>query len=69
MKEVYIDILENELTANVNKFGFIDPNNSTKFKYIHYQDNDPKHKSYLCRSWLLHNCTKVTDTPAQSPIM
>ena len=29
--------------------------------------NDPKHKSYLCKSWLLYNCTKDIDTPAQSP--
>ena len=31
------------------------------------KDNDPKHKSYLCKSWLLYNCTKVIDTPAQRP--
>lgn len=66
-KEVYLDILKNELTASVKKFGFIDPDNPNKLKYKYYQDNDPKHKSYLCRSWLLYNCTKVIDTPAQSP--
>ena len=27
----------------------------------------PKHKSYLCKAWLLYNCTKVIDTPVQSP--
>ena len=31
------------------------------------QDNDPKHKSYLSTSWLPYNCTKVINTPAQSP--
>lgn len=41
--------------------------NTRKLKYNFYQDNDPKHKSYLCRTWLLHNCSKVIDTPAQSP--
>ena len=31
------------------------------------ENNDLKHKSYLCMSWLLYNCTKVIITPAQSP--
>ena len=31
------------------------------------QDNDPKHKIYLCKSWLLYDCTKVIDTPVQGP--
>lgn len=66
-KEVYLDILKNELTASIKKFGFIDPVNPNKLNYKYYQDNDPKHKSYLCKSWLLYNCTKVIDTPAQSP--
>ena len=33
----------------------------------YYQDNHPTHKSYLCKSSLLYNCTKVIDTPAQNP--
>ena len=48
-KEVYLDILKNELIAKIKKFGFIDPVNSNKFYYKYYQDNDPKHKSCLCR--------------------
>ena len=64
---VYLDILKNELIASIKKFGFIDPVNPNKFYYKYYQDNDPKHKCYLCKSWLLYNCIKVIDTPAQSP--
>ena len=33
----------------------------------YYQDNNPKHNSYLCKSWLLYNRIKVIDTPTQSP--
>ena len=66
-KEVYLDILKIELIASIKKFGFIDPVNPNKFYYKYYQDNDPKHKFYLCKSCLLYNCTKIIDTPAQSP--
>ena len=59
-KDVYPDILQNEQIVSINK---IDPVNSNKFYYNYYQDNDPKHKSYLCKSWLLYNCTKVINTP------
>ena len=45
-KEVYLDILKNELIASIKKFGFIDPINPNKFHYKYYQDNGPKHKSY-----------------------
>ena len=48
------------------KFGFIDPVNLNKFYYKFYQDNDRKYKSHLCRYWLLYNCTKDINTPAQS---
>ena len=66
-KDVYLDILKNELIASLKKFGFIDPVNPNKFYSKYYQGNDPKHKSYLCKSWLLYNCTKVIDAPAKSP--
>lgn len=39
-KEVYLDILGNELSASARKFGFIDPENSEKLKFKFYQDND-----------------------------
>ena len=66
-KEVYLDILKNELIANIKKFDFIDMVNPNKFYFKCYQDNDPKHSFYSCKYWLLYNCTKVIDTPAQSP--
>jgi len=66
-KEFYLDILKNELSRSAHNFGFVNPENSSKLKYKLYQDNDPKHKSLLCRTWLLYNCSKVIDTPAQSP--
>ena len=31
-----------------------------------YQDNDPKHKTYKVRSWLLYNYPKVIEPPPQS---
>lgn len=68
-KEYYLDILQNELTRSAASFGFINPQNRQKLQYKLYQDNDPKHKSLLCRTWLLYNCSKVLDTPAQSPDM
>lgn len=66
-KEYYLDILKTELVQSATKFGFIDPSNRNKLNFKLYQDNDPKHKSYLCRSWALYNCAKVIDTPAYSP--
>ena len=50
-KKVYLDILKNELIASIKKFGFIEPVNPNKLYYKYYQGNDPKHKSYLCKSW------------------
>ncbi|CAD7081779.1 unnamed protein product [Hermetia illucens] len=66
-KEYYLDILKTELVQSATKFGFIDPSNRNKLNFKLYQDNDPKHKSFLCRSWALYNCAKVIDTPAYSP--
>lgn len=66
-KEYYLDILKNELATSAKEFGFVEPQIPNKLRYKLYQDNDPKHKSLLCRTWLLYNCTKVIDTPAQSP--
>ena len=52
-KEAYLVILKNEVIASIKKFDFIGPVNPNKFNYKYYQDNDPKHKSCLCKSWLL----------------
>ena len=46
-KEVYLDILKNELIVSVEKFGFIDPFNLNKLYYKYYQDNDSKHFIYV----------------------
>ncbi|GFW17222.1 transposable element Tc1 transposase [Trichonephila clavipes] len=34
---------------------------------VDQNDNDPKHKAYRVRSWLLYNCPQVMETPPQSP--
>nr|pir transposase - fruit fly (Drosophila melanogaster) transposon element S [Drosophila melanogaster] len=60
----YLDILKTNLKASAEKFGLFS-NNKPNFKF--YQDNDPKHKEYNVRNWLLYNCGKVIDTPPQSP--
>lgn len=60
----YLQILKRHLVSSATKFGFV-TNNKPYFKF--YQDNDPKHKEHRVRMWLLYNCGKVMDTPAQSP--
>lgn len=59
-KTAYLTILKNNLKQSAEKMGI-----SSHFNF--YQDNDPKHKSYLVREWLLYNCPKVIETPPQSP--
>ena len=68
-KVVYLDILKDEPIDSIKKCGFIDPVNLNKFYYKYYQDSDPKYKPYLCKSWLLYNCTKVIDTSVQSKVV
>lgn len=58
-KIVYLNILKNNLKQSAVKMGLSD-----SFKF--YQDNDPRHKSYIVREWLLYNCANVIETPAQS---
>lgn len=62
--EHYLNILKTNLTGSARNFGLM-RENKPLFKF--YQDNDPKHKSHVVRMWLLYNCGKVIDTPAQSP--
>lgn len=57
---VYLNILKESLPLCKEKLGL-----GENFHF--YQDNDPKHKAYNVRSWLLYNCPHVMDTPAQSP--
>ena len=45
-KEVYLDILKNELIPSIKKFDFIVPVNPNKFYYKYYEENYPKHKPH-----------------------
>ena len=56
----YIGILKHNLHSSAEKLGI-----RSTFKF--YQDNDPKHKAFVTREWLLYNCPKVMETPPQSP--
>ena len=49
IKEVYLDVLRNELIDSIKKFDFIVTVNPYKFYSKYCQDYDPKHKSYLCK--------------------
>lgn len=57
---MYIDILKENLHKSAEKLGI-------RQSFHFYQDNDPKHKAYDTKSWLLYNCPKVMETPPQSP--
>lgn len=59
-QNVYLKILKENLKESASKMGL-----GKRFKF--YQDNDPKHKAQNVRLWLLYNCSKVIDTPPQSP--
>lgn len=56
----YINILRANLPETAEKLGLTND-------YYFYQDNDPKHKAYNVRNWLLYNCPHVLETPPQSP--
>jgi hypothetical protein len=57
---VYMDLLKPNLKVSAQKLGI-------KNSFSFYQDNDPKHKAWINRMWLMYNCPKVIDTPPQSP--
>lgn len=59
-KKLYLSILQNNLSKSAVKLGV-----KETFKF--YQDNDPKHSSFLVQEWLLYNCPHIIKTPAQSP--
>lgn len=59
-QNVYLNILKQNLKQSACKMGL-----DQGYKF--YQDNDPKHKALKVRTWLLYNCSKVIDTPPQSP--
>lgn len=56
----YLNILRNNLKQSAAR-------NNCEANFHFYQDNDPKHKAYKVRSWLLYNCPHVIETPPQSP--
>lgn len=58
--DTYISILKQNLRQSAEKLGI-----SNEFKF--YQDNDPKHKAWKTRLWLLYNCPNILETPPQSP--
>lgn len=59
-KHMYLDILKQHLKASAEKMGL-----TNTFRF--YQDNDPKHTSYLVKEWLLYNCPNLMKPPPQSP--
>ena len=59
-QNMYLDILKQNLKQRAEKFGL-----QRSFKF--YQDNDPKHKAQRIKIQLVYNCTKVLETPPQSP--
>ena len=59
-QNVYLDLLKINVPKSVEKLSLSDG-------WYFYQDNDPKHKAYKVRSWLLFNTPHVMETPPQSP--
>jgi hypothetical protein len=59
-KYYYLKILRENLKQSAEKLNILN-----NFQY--YQDNDPKHKAYIVREYLLCNCPKVFETPPQFP--
>lgn len=59
-QHAYLSILKTYLPRSVDKL-------TLRSDWRFYQDNDPKHKAYKVRSWLLYNCPHVIETPPQSP--
>lgn len=59
-KDEYLKILKENLLQSAEKLGI-------KEDFYFYQDNDPKHKAWDVRNWLLYNCPHVIETPPQSP--
>lgn len=56
----YLNILKENVKQSAEKLGI-----ANNFPF--YQDNDPKHTSGVAKLWLIHNCPKLIQTPAQSP--
>lgn len=54
-KNVYLDILYQNLKASAEKLNIKD-------EFVFYQDNDPKHTSYITKEWCLYSHPKVLKT-------
>lgn len=59
-QHIYINILKRNLAESARK-------NQCERDFYFYQDNDPKHKAWNTKMWLLYNCPHVIETPPQSP--
>ena len=59
-KEVYLDILQNNVKPSARKLGMLKG-------FTFQQDKDPKHTAKVVQSWFSSNRVKVLDWPAQSP--
>lgn len=62
IKNQHIDILKQNLKTSVEKLRILE-------HLTFYQDNDPKHKVYTVRNWLLNYYVKVLATPPQSSVI
>ncbi|KAJ4432198.1 hypothetical protein ANN_20814 [Periplaneta americana] len=59
-KEDYLHLLQHNLVKSAEKFGI-------EKEFMFYQNNDPKHNSYIVQEFLLYKCPKVLHPPPQSP--
>ncbi len=57
---MYVEILKTHLRPSTEKLGLLNA-------FWLYRDNDPKHKGYWTREWLLYNYPQVLDMLPQSP--
>ncbi|KAJ4447224.1 hypothetical protein ANN_09227 [Periplaneta americana] len=59
-KEDYLHLLQHNLVKSAEKLGI-------EKEFMFYQNNDPKHNSYIVQEFLLYKCPKVLHPPPQSP--
>ncbi|KAJ4447136.1 hypothetical protein ANN_09137 [Periplaneta americana] len=59
-KEDYLHLLQHNLVKSAEKLGI-------EKEFMFYQNNDPKHNSYIVQECLLYKCPKVLHPLPQSP--
>ncbi|KAJ4447523.1 hypothetical protein ANN_09530 [Periplaneta americana] len=59
-KEDYLHLLQHNLVKSAEKLGI-------EKEFMFYQNNDPKHNSYIVQEYLLYKFPKVLHPPPQSP--